>query len=123
VVDNVGTPATLYKASSSFLLPKGKFIQIGMTPSIGGIKMVGGNMLLPGFLGGGRNSYSVLMAKPSNDALNQIGEWMKKGKVRGVVDSVFEWEDASQAFEKLKTGRARGKVVVRVPQDRAKEKA
>jgi alkaline phosphatase D len=123
VVDNVGTPANLYKTSSSFLLPKGKFIQIGVTPSIGGIKMVGGNMLIPGFLGGGRNSYSMLMAKPSKDALSQVGEWMKEGKVRGVVDSVFEWEDAPQAFEKLKTGRAKGKVVVRVPQDKAKEKA
>jgi alkaline phosphatase D len=37
--------------------------------------------------------------------------------VKGVLDSVFEWEDAPRAYEKLKTGRARGKIVVRVAQD------
>jgi alkaline phosphatase D len=123
VVDNVGTPANLYKASNAFLLPKGKFIQIGVMPNLGGMKMVGGNMLIPGFLGGGRSSYSMLVAKASTNALTQIGGWMKEGKVRGVVDSVFEWEDAPAAFEKLKTGRAKGKVVVRVPQEKAKEKS
>ena len=79
-------------------------------------------MLLPGFLGGGKNSYQMLMAKPSADALRQLGEWMKEDKLRGIVDTVFDWEDAPKAFEKLKTGRARGKIVVKVPQDKAKEK-
>jgi alkaline phosphatase D len=44
---------------------------------------------------------------------------MGDGKVRGIKDSVFEWADAPKAYEKLKTGRARGKIVVRVPQDEA----
>ncbi|CAA9966079.1 Reticulon-4-interacting protein 1 mitochondrial [Pyrenophora teres f. maculata] len=123
VVDNIGTPANLYKAASAFLLPTGKFVQIGSTLSLGSIKTVGGNMLLPKFLGGGKNSYQMLMTKPSADALGQLAEWFKEGKLKGVVDTVFEWEDARKAFEKLKTGRAKGKVVVRVPQDKAKEKA
>ncbi|CAN9287949.1 unnamed protein product [Alternaria alternata] len=123
VVDNIGTPPNLYKAASSFLTPAGKFIQIGSTLSMNSIKTVGSNMLLPGFLGGGKNSYQMLMAKPSADALRQLGEWMKEDKLRGIVDTVFDWEDAPKAFEKLKTGRARGKIVVKVPQDKAKEKA
>ncbi|KAI4660770.1 uncharacterized protein J4E79_005338 [Alternaria viburni] len=125
VVDNIGTPPNLYKAASAFLTPAGKFVQIGATMNVASIKNVGSNMLLPGFLGGGKNSYQLLMAKPSSDALGQIGGWMKEGKVKAVVDEVFEWEDAPKAFEKLKTGRARGKIVVRVPLDldKAKEKA
>jgi len=125
VVDNIGTPPNLYKAASAFLIPAGKFVQIGSAMSVASIKNVGSNMLLPGFLGGGKNSYQLLMAKPSSDALSQIGGWMKEGKVKAVVDEVFEWEDAPKAFEKLKTGRARGKIVVRVPLDldKAKEKA
>ncbi|KAF1832829.1 GroES-like protein [Decorospora gaudefroyi] len=122
-VDNVGSPPNLYKSSSSFLQPSGKFVQVGMTASISGIKQIGGNMLLPGFLGGGRNSYQMLVSKPSADAFRQLSEWMKEGKLRGVVDSVFEWEEAPQAYEKLKTGRARGKIVVRVPLDKEKERA
>jgi len=123
VVDNIGTPANLYKAASAFLLPTGKFVQIGSTISLGSLKTVGGNMLLPGFLGGGKRPYQMLMTKPSADELAQLAEWFKEGKLKGVLDSVFEWEDAPKAFEKLKTGRAKGKVVVRVPQDKAEEKA
>lgn len=118
-VDNIGTPANLYKASNDYLVSGGKFVQIGVTPSLGGIKQVGGNMLWPGFLGGGKNSYQMLMAKPSADAMRQFSTWMEEGKVKGVVDSVYEWEDAPKAFERLKTGRARGKVVVRVAQGKA----
>ena len=62
-----------------------------------------------------------MMAKPSTDDLKQIGSWMKEGKVRAIVDEVFDWEDAPQAFEKLKTGRARGKLVVHVKQNSGKE--
>jgi alkaline phosphatase D len=31
---------------------------------------------------------------------------------------VYEWEDAKKAYEKLKTGRTRGKIVIKVPQDK-----
>ena len=122
VVDNVGTPDNLYKASSAYLTPSGKFVQIGVQNSLGGMKTVTSNMLLPSFLGGGKNSFQMMMAKPSAEALEQMGEWFKDGKLKGMVDTVFEWEDAPKAFEKLKTGRAKGKIVVRVPQDKAKEK-
>ncbi|KAL6709855.1 hypothetical protein ACN47E_000640 [Coniothyrium glycines] len=117
VVDNVGSPSNLYKASKAFLKPDAKFVQIGMGLSLGAVAQVSGNMLLPGFLGGGKNSYQMLMAKPSAEVFEQFGKWMQEGKLKGVVDTVFEWEDAPKAFEKLKTGRARGKIVVKVPQD------
>ena len=117
VVDNIGTPANLYTASSTFLLPSGKFVQIGASPNVGGVMQLGTNMLLPNFLGGGKSSYQMMFGKASNSDLNQLGEWMREGKVKGVVDSVWEWEDAPKAYEKLKTGRAKGKIVVKVPQD------
>jgi alkaline phosphatase D len=49
--------------------------------------------------------------------LETLGGWMKEKKIRAVIDSVFEWEDAPKAYEKLKTGRAKGKIVVHVPHD------
>lgn len=119
-VDNVGTPADLYKRSASYLLPNGKFVQVGATPSLGGFAQITSNLLVPGFLGGGKRSYQMLMTKTSTDYLKQIGAWMKEGKVKAVKDEVFEWEDAPQAFEKLKTGRSKGKLVVRVKQDSGK---
>lgn len=118
VVDNIGTPANLYKASPAFLLPSGKFVQVGMTIGLGSIAQVGRNMLLPGFLGGGKNSYQLIIPKVLKSDFEQLGLWMAEGKVKGVVDSLWEWEDAPKAFEKLKSGRARGKVVIRVSQEK-----
>ncbi|CAO2647597.1 Nn.00g085190.m01.CDS01 [Neocucurbitaria sp. VM-36] len=117
VVDNVGNPPNLFTKSSSFLLPHSKFVQVGVTPSFGGITQVGRNILLPGFLGGGKHSYQMLMSKPAVNDMEQLRDWLKEGKVKGVVDSVWEWEDAPRAFEKLKTGRARGKIIIKVKQE------
>lgn len=119
VVDNVGTPADLYWASNAFLVEEGAvFVQVGAYFSLGEFKRVGGNALWPTFLGGGRGRYDVFLAKPSRKDLERIAGWMEEGKVRTVVDSVFKFEEAPEAFKKLKTGRAKGKVVVRMRYDK-----
>ena len=38
----------------------------------------------------------------------------RAGKVKPLVDSVFSFEDTLKAYERIKTGRATGKVVVKV---------
>ncbi|KAF2624512.1 GroES-like protein [Macroventuria anomochaeta] len=119
-VDNVGSPAGLYKQSASYLLPNGKFVQVGATPSLGGLAQITSNLLVPSFLGGGKRSYQILVMKASTDGLKQLGAWLREGKVRAVLDEVFEWEDAPRAFEKLKTGRSKGKLVIHVKQDSGK---
>lgn len=119
VVDNIGTPQNLYKSSDTFLLPAGKFVQVGGGLSLGALMQTGSKMVLPSFLGGGKHSFQQLMAKASSDDLEQLAAWMKEGKLKGVVDSAWEWEDAPKAFEKLKTGRAKGKVVIKVPHEKA----
>ncbi|KAK8099531.1 Zinc-binding dehydrogenase [Apiospora kogelbergensis] len=114
VVDNVGTtPADLYKASDAFLVPGGQFVQVGGSASLASAKMFAERMLLPGFLGGGKSKISLMMTKNDHDALVQIGAWMKEGKVKAIVDEVFAYEDAPKAFQRLKTGRAKGKIVVK----------
>lgn len=119
-VDNVGSSADLYKQSASYLLPNGKFVQVGATVSLGGFAQVTSNLLVPGFLGGGKRSYQIMIPKMSSDDLKQLGAWMREGKVRAVLDEVFEWEDAPSAFEKLKTGRSKGKLVIHVKQNSGK---
>jgi NADPH:quinone reductase-like Zn-dependent oxidoreductase len=39
---------------------------------------------------------------------------MQEGKLKAVIDSTYEYSDAPKAFERLKTGHAKGKVVVHV---------
>jgi len=116
VVDNIGSPLGLYKASHTFLVPGGNFVQVGGSISFSGLKQVTTNMLLPSMLGGGKSSFKMLAAQPDQQHLEQFAQWMKEGKLKAVTDSLFAWQEAPKGFERLKTGRARGKVVVRVEQ-------
>lgn len=114
VVDNVGTPDDLYIASNDFLKPTGKFIQVGASTTIKGVTSMASRAMYPAFLGGGKRTIEFAVAKNSFDAYVQMGKWMQEGKLKAIIDSTFEYIDAPKAFERLKTGRARGKVVIRV---------
>ncbi|KAH7391672.1 reticulon-4-interacting protein 1, mitochondrial precursor [Cadophora sp. MPI-SDFR-AT-0126] len=114
VLDNVGSPANLYKMSHTFLEPNGKFLQVGLGISLSAIRQLVSNMMLPGFLGGGKRTYVLVTAKANTASFEQLAKWIQEGKLRAVLDSTFEFDDVPKAFERLKTGRARGKVVVRV---------
>ncbi|OQU98137.1 hypothetical protein CLAIMM_03962 [Cladophialophora immunda] len=51
---------------------------------------------------------------PSGEQLGKITELAEQGKVRAVVDSVFKLDEFEKAFERLGSGRTRGKVVLRL---------
>jgi NADPH:quinone reductase-like Zn-dependent oxidoreductase len=114
VVDNVGEPHDLYKASNWFLKEGGKYVQIAVSLSFSGIFGLLSRMWQPAFLGGGTREFVIWMLKDNKNNLEQIGEWMKEGKVRAVIESTYALDDAAKAFERLKTGRTRGKLVVHV---------
>ncbi|ROW17849.1 hypothetical protein VPNG_00807 [Cytospora leucostoma] len=118
VVDNVGyTPAgqqDLYTAANDFLTEDGHFIQVGGGASVSYVKALVTRSLVPSFLGGGKRNLKVIVTKQSHEDLARIGGWVKEGKVKVVIDEEFAFEEAPKAYEKLKTGRARGKVVVKV---------
>ena len=44
----------------------------------------------------------------------ELEESVEEGAVRPVIDSVFALRDAAEAFRRLESRRARGKVVLRV---------
>lgn len=116
VVDNVGfTPPgqeDLYTAANGFLVDDGHFIQVGGGASLQQVKSVVSRSFMPGFLGGGKRKFAMVVTKQNHEGLARIGEWMKEGKIKGVIDEVFQYEDAPKAYAKLKTGRAKGKIVV-----------
>jgi len=115
VVDNVSGPHDLYKASDHFLRENARFVQVGAADdSLWGIWTMLRSWLLPTFLGGGQHSWRFLQVKNSSDELAQIGQWVREGKIKVLHDSVFPFEDAPKAYKKLKTGRAKGKIVVRI---------
>ena len=51
---------------------------------------------------------------PNGEQLTQIAELIERGYVRPVIDQIFPFANAPQALALVESGRARGKVIVRV---------
>lgn len=89
-----------------------------------GVKEEGGVFIsvVPGFRepeggkpAGVRSEWFVMEARGKE--LEHIGKFITKGVLKTAVDSVYELEGFEEAFGKTASGRARGKVVLRVGKD------
>ncbi|MCY9533153.1 alcohol dehydrogenase [Paenibacillus sp. cl6col] len=58
--------------------------------------------------------YSFLFMKPSGDQLRIIANLIESGKIKPIIDSVFPFEDAQKAMEYSESGRAKGKIIVKI---------
>lgn len=110
VIDHIGLPENLYSESDSFLRPGKAFVQVGAVS----LSIFVNRLVWPGFLGGGKRKYVIFMMKHKKEDITQIGQWMQQGNVRAVIDSTYEFEDAVKAFEKLRTQRSKGKIIIHV---------
>lgn len=113
-VDNVSTDKELYWRAHEFLKPGAAYVLVGGSPAFSFVTDLLKRKLLPGFLGGIKAKVEGFWPDTRPEDLLQIAKWIKDGKVRTVIDQKFGFEEAPRAFEKLKTGRARGKIVVDV---------
>jgi len=58
--------------------------------------------------------YSFLFVHPDGGQLAEIGELLKVGIIRPVIDKVFPFGQVKEALAYLEKGRAKGKVVVQI---------
>ena len=61
-----------------------------------------------------RVRYTFLFMRPSGDQLREIGLLIDSGIIRPVVDRVFPFESTKDALAYVESGRAKGKVVIKV---------
>ena len=59
-------------------------------------------------------SYDFLFMKASGSQLRQITSLIESGEIRPVVDKVFPFEATNEALAYVESGRAKGKVVIKV---------
>lgn len=59
-------------------------------------------------------TFSFLFMKASGEQLRQISALIDAGHIRPVVDKVFPFESTNEAMAYIETGRARGKVVIKM---------
>ena len=118
VVDNVGSPLELYKASDKFMSPQGKYTQVGAEFSLAAMGNMTSRMMRPGFLGGGKTPFQLVQCKSSRNDFKQIAQWVQEGKVKVILEpEKFTWNDVPKAYEKVQSGRTKGKIVIEVPDD------
>ena len=58
--------------------------------------------------------YSFLFMKPSGEQLRIIADYIESGKIKPVIDRIFSFEEAQQAMEYAESGRAKGKIIVKI---------
>lgn len=61
-----------------------------------------------------RLSYTFLFMKGSGSQLKQIASLIESGAIRPVVDKVFPFESTNEALAYVESGRAKGKVVIKL---------
>jgi NADPH:quinone reductase-like Zn-dependent oxidoreductase len=59
-------------------------------------------------------AYSFVFMRASGDQLRQLSPLLESGAIRPVVDRIFPFASTNEALAYVETGRAKGKVVVKV---------
>lgn len=117
LLDAVGSPEIYYDAHH-YLKPQGVFNTIAIDPtSLASIRQTALMFLLPKIFGGGQRRINFIGAQADLDIFAQLAQWLKEGKIKTRVDQEYELDQAGEAFAKLKSGRTRGKIIVKVSGD------
>ena len=109
----------------SILKPGGKLISIVSPPTaefvreVNGsffVKAVAGLLSLPTLLRANYYGakYIFMFMLPSGHDLEEIRKLVESGAIKPVIDKIYPFENAKEAFAHIESGRARGKIVVTI---------
>ena len=114
ILDTVFNDPDLYWQSHQYLKPDGQYVCVGLPPRFQTFKSLLTINLLPRWLGGGKRKFKYHSVTANRKDFGQVTDWMKDGKIKAVIEEESGLEDAGRAYARLKEGRTRGKLVVRV---------
>ena len=61
-------------------------------------------------------NYKLTWMQPNGVQLDAIASMVKNGKIKPVIDKVYPFKEGIQAYIYLATGRAKGKVIINLPE-------
>ncbi|KAJ7077884.1 hypothetical protein B0H15DRAFT_861309 [Mycena belliarum] len=115
------TDPALYLNSTAYLAPDGMYITAGTMPKTGKefvemLRQIFEGMFRPTWLGGVPREFGVSMVQFEKKSLEIVRDLVAQGALKPKVDSVhtFDRDGVMQAYEKLMTKHAVGKVVIKV---------
>ncbi|GAA5977838.1 hypothetical protein JCM11641_006087 [Rhodosporidiobolus odoratus] len=119
IYDTVGHEPQLFWQSAKYLSRTGTFVDIAGPPMEGGfgaLLSATGDLfqryLRPAWLGGVPTKYTFGFMVPSQENLREMAQFIAEGKLKPVLDEVFPFEQALRAYDRQKSGRSKGKVVI-----------
>ncbi|KAI9748555.1 MAG: hypothetical protein M4579_007191 [Chaenotheca gracillima] len=117
VVDNVATGGPIYTQSHQFLKETGQYVTIAAAPNLSSVFSMVKTMALPGLLGGGKRKAGFVGRKPDSEELIKLAGWIKDGSMKPYIEKEYTLDESADAFKRLKSGRTRGKLVIKVSED------
>jgi NADPH:quinone reductase-like Zn-dependent oxidoreductase len=119
IYDAVGlVDPSLFTYSAKYLAPGGIFISTGPLPQAWSdtwnVIRTFGAMIIPSWLGNVNRKYALLFAENKVADMEEIRKLVANGSIKPVVDSVFEFDHALKAYDRILTQRATGKVIIKV---------
>ena len=60
---------------------------------------------------------SIVQVESWRDDLDQLTAWTEAGQLKPIIDSIYPFDQAQQAYQASQAGRARGKIVIEVSAD------
>lgn len=112
---------TVYKASPGFVKSTGSFLTISAPADTIGTTVktffqMGSSLFQPKWLGGTSVPFKMcwLEAEKEHDSLVRMAKWLEEGTIKPVIDSEYSFEDVPKGYERILSGRAKGKIVVNV---------
>lgn len=121
VLEAVGLwDSSLYSQSAAYLQPNGFFATVGPLPHeftwgvVPQLLTWVALLVAPRFLTRVQAKGQTVSAGTKAEDMELVRRLLEEGKIKPTVDSVYEFDDAVKAFDRIITGRARGKVVVNV---------
>lgn len=116
IIDNVDSPE-IFWASQEILKRGGSYVTIAGTATLGFAYRMCSMLYTPKWLGGVDREVKFLRRKSEEEGFARIAGWIAEGRVKPVIAREFDLKDAKEAFKELKSGRVRGKLVVKVAND------
>ncbi|HEX7121832.1 MAG TPA: NAD(P)-dependent alcohol dehydrogenase [Gemmatimonadaceae bacterium] len=89
------------------LAKRGRYVTTGISPAVAVRSILG--RFLPG------RRWTFVMSRADGELMRQVSRLVSDGALDPVIDSTFPLERIQDAYARLETGHAHGKVVVQVP--------
>jgi|TARA_B110000483_G_scaffold214431_1_gene264282 NADPH:quinone reductase-like Zn-dependent oxidoreductase len=61
-----------------------------------------------------RKKSKIVICRSKTSDLNHIRIWVEEGKIKPVIEKVYEFDQFKEAYEHLATGRVKGKLILKI---------